>query len=128
MPSRSSSSTGRVTKPVHATAKTASVKWAAFAQAKPKLKAVELTSAAQKSSVNKCPHSASASDEEIVAMSAKKKHALPEIDEVVTMPEIVVVAEAEDEEVVEQLDEDRDEEEEVSLSFQLDVGATLTGH
>ena len=126
MPSRSSS-TGKAMKTVHATAKATSAKWAALALAKAKAKA---TSAVQKSSGQKRPRSASdSSEDEVVATFAKKKRAVPEIDEVVTEPEMVD-AEEERESVVdlEKGGSEHEEEEEVSLSFQLDVDMTLTSH
>ena len=126
MPS-GSSSTGKATKTVRAMAKAASAKWAALAPAKAKAKA---TSAVRKSSGQKWPCSASdSSEDEVVTTFAKKKRAVPEIDEVVTEPEMVD-AEEEEESVVdlEKGGSKHKEEEEVSLSFQLDVDTTLMSH
>ena len=65
----------------------------------------------------------------MVTTFVKKKRAVPEIDEVVTEPEMVD-AEEEEESVVdlEKGGSEHEEEEEVSLSFQLDVDTTLTSH
>ena len=117
-------------KTVRATAKVAPAKWAALAPGKAKAKPAEHTSSMRKSSAHKRPRSASdSSDNEVVATFAKKKRSAPEIDEVVTEPE-VVDAEEEDDDVVDLVEkgEDGDDDEEVSLTgFQLNVG-TDTRH